>query len=352
MKFDSYIRFLKSDIYEKCSILDLKGKPLPYETDDTLDDDPSCDNYNPVRTRIAGSSTGSTIGGQSIANGKNISTAAKKRRSFIPWAKIKSSINNKAASLSSMPATKAELIGSKKQYMMRKITNSITKIRSKSLDEHLTNHVQKHSSEPHSHSSSIDKTSTILSMAPNSSESIDSSDHNNVFTTAGSPVSSGIGKIVSDLACSISTSQSAGTSPPPPISGTSISNASTGSEPALPSSSSISYPSSSFNHNCNRDNCHFLRIVFPDRSQTVVPSSPSETIENLLQKLIDKRSLKYLAWDVFTTGNDKVIMIICFNCSLNPLFLLIAFGSIDQHHTIRLYRASSRTTSFVSSGIS
>lgn len=352
MKFDSYIRFLKSDIYEKCSILDLKGKPLPYETDDTLDDDPSCDNFNLVRTRIAGSSTGSTIG-QSAVNGKNISTAAKKRRSFIPWAKIKSSINNKAASLSSMPATKAELIGSKKQYMMRKITNSITKIRSKSLDEHLTNHVQKHSSEPPSHSSSIDKTSTILSMAPNSSESIDSSDHNNVFTTAGSPISSGIGKIVPDIACSVS--QSAGTSPPPPITGTPISNSSiiTGSEPALPSSSSISYPSSSFNHNCNRDNCHFLRIVFPDRSQTVVPSSPSETIENLLQKLIDKRSLKYLAWDVFTTGNDKVI-IFCLNYSVNLIFFyfLLAFGSNDQHNTIGLYRASSRTTGFVSSGIS
>ncbi|KAF7496555.1 Regulator of G-protein signaling 12 [Sarcoptes scabiei] len=270
MKFDSYVRFLKSEIYEKCLLLDLKGKTLPYEKDYVEDQD------------------------QDVLKQQKLS-------------------HQKSASLSSMPASK-ELIGSRKQFMMRKLTNSITKIRSKSLDEHLTNHVcsKQLGSEPSSHSSSIDKNvlaqksyhfcSSRSSLIPNSSDSIDSSDHTNVFQS-----SSDINRSVPDVGYIMTA-----TSPPPyktliansdpssPLATSSLSTSSTSNQNRMKASSS-----SSFNHNCNRDNCHLLRIVFPDRSQTVIPPSPNETIDGLLTRLIEKRSLKYLAWDVFVTGSDK-----------------------------------------------
>ncbi|KAH7636896.1 regulator of g protein signaling-like protein [Dermatophagoides farinae] len=335
MKFDSYVRFLKSDIYEKCSLLDLKGESLPYENDDAIIDDTSCDTL--LNLASSSANTVMTSGRSGYHSGKNNPTAVKKRRSFIPWARLKSSINHKAASLSSMAApssTKTDMFGSKKQYMMRKLTNSIHKIRSKSLDEHLTNHVnnktqQSIGSEPHSNNSSIDKSSIISngqknqfnsasrsSLMPNSSDSIDSSDHN-VFPPSPDNLKS---VEIVDASCSPPTSipstiehlkrhsESDPVSPAkfvPSAVATSLTSTSTTETAAnisiFPSSSS----SSSFNHNCNRDNCHFLRIVFPDRSQTVVPSSPNETINNLLKKLFEKRSLKYLAWDVFITGNEK-----------------------------------------------
>lgn len=37
MKFDSYSRFLKSDLYNKCLSQDRKGLPLPFPGDETLD---------------------------------------------------------------------------------------------------------------------------------------------------------------------------------------------------------------------------------------------------------------------------------------------------------------------------
>ncbi|OTF77095.1 regulator of G protein signaling-like protein, partial [Euroglyphus maynei] len=330
MKFDSYVRFLKSDIYEKCSILDLKGESLPYENDDAIVGDTICDTLLDSESCSANTmSTSERSGG--YHSGKNNPAAVKKRRSFIPWARLKSSINHKAASLSSMAApssTKAEMFGSKKQYMMRKLTNSIHKIRSKSLDEHLTNHVNnkpQHSigSETQSHNSSIDKSSIISigqknqlnstsrsSLMPHSSDSIDSSDHNvfpsspdnmksvEIIDASCSPPTSTIQPSTIKHLKSHSESDPASPAKSLPLAPTSTS---TVNLPSLPSSAS----SSSFNHNCNRDNCHFLRIVFPDRSQTVVPSSPNETINNLLKKLFEKRSLKYLAWDVFITGVEK-----------------------------------------------
>ncbi|XP_076062150.1 regulator of G protein signaling family member locomotion defects isoform X7 [Oratosquilla oratoria] len=39
MKFDSYSRFLKSNLYKDCMACDLRGQPLPYPGDDTLDPD-------------------------------------------------------------------------------------------------------------------------------------------------------------------------------------------------------------------------------------------------------------------------------------------------------------------------
>lgn len=39
MKFDSYSRFLKSSLYQDCMALEVRGQPLPYPGDDTLDPD-------------------------------------------------------------------------------------------------------------------------------------------------------------------------------------------------------------------------------------------------------------------------------------------------------------------------
>ncbi|KAG0728441.1 Regulator of G-protein signaling loco [Chionoecetes opilio] len=39
MKFDSYSRFLKSTLYQDCMTQEMRGQPLPYPGDDTLDPD-------------------------------------------------------------------------------------------------------------------------------------------------------------------------------------------------------------------------------------------------------------------------------------------------------------------------
>lgn len=275
MKFDSYQRFLKSDIYKECALLEIQGKPLPYSLSD--DNSNQCDNSK--------DNGGGGSGGSSSTATPTNTKVSKKRKSIIPWPRFKASINNKAASLSSMPSSHKEL-SFKRPMMMRKITNSITKIRSKSLDDHLTNHVKHH---PDAHSNSVDKAvpnqkslnlgDSRTSLVPNSNDSIDLSDSNNVFSP--SPDNKEMSRLAS---ISVESTEFQA----PPVTNTNPVN------------------TSSFNHNCNRDNCHFLRIVFPDRSQTVVPSTPNKTIDSLLRRLIEKRSLKYLAYDVFVTGDDKV----------------------------------------------
>lgn len=39
MKFDSYSRFLKSNLYKDCVSRDIRGQTLPYPGDETLDPD-------------------------------------------------------------------------------------------------------------------------------------------------------------------------------------------------------------------------------------------------------------------------------------------------------------------------
>lgn len=66
MKFDCYQRFLKSDIYKECVSLELQGKPLPYESDTLTKSE---DNFK----------------------SSQLNTIKPKKRSFIPWHRIKSS---------------------------------------------------------------------------------------------------------------------------------------------------------------------------------------------------------------------------------------------------------------------
>jgi len=294
MKFDSYQRFLKSDIYKECVLLELQGKPLLYEESAT--------------------ETGSAAPSDAATAQPEVKSKSK-RKSLIPWARIKNSItsNNKAASLSSMPSHKESSF--KRPMMMRKITNSITKIRSKSLDDHIVNHINHQAGKHHSSgsggqdgaqvpaSAAVDKVvqgqkslnlgdsrSSLLTQTTSGrggsvahhhqgSDSLDLSDNNNVFSP--SPDNSREGAPMSRVASNEESNTSAEQSP--------INSA------------------SGFNHNCNRDNCHFLRVVFPDRSQTVVPSTPNETIETLLRRLLEKRALQYLAYDVFITGGDDKV---------------------------------------------
>ena len=48
MKFDSYQRFLKSEIYKECVLLELQGKPLPYQNDSGCDDVTSSSSHTSV----------------------------------------------------------------------------------------------------------------------------------------------------------------------------------------------------------------------------------------------------------------------------------------------------------------
>lgn len=360
MKFDSYQRFLKSEIYKECVLLELQGKPLPYQNDSGCDDVTSSSAHTSV------SSFGKQASVDQILSGNGTGTKAdktkSKRRSLIPWHRIKNSIiSHKAASLSSMPSQSSKdgqytgansgpsstsnpsnQSSTKRQpMMMRKITNSITKIRSKSLDDHLTNHikpigsngdaaiaaanaatnvnVKNKSGKESSNSSSSTRTNTpsstitgksssmdkstmdhkssmnhgdsrnsLMNSQTCGSDSIDLSEHNNVF----SPSPDNIGSIeIDERPCTMSNeSGNSGTS---------------STEQSPINSNRTNTVATAFNHNCNRDNCHFLRVVFPDRSQTVVPSTPNETVETLIQRLLIKRSLQYYAYEVYVTGDNN-----------------------------------------------
>lgn len=329
MKFDSYQRFLKSDIYKECALLEIQGKPLPYSDDNQCDSEAG----NSASTAGGAGSTGTGSSGSS----SNGTKPGKKRKSIIPWPRFKASINAKAASLSSMPSTHKEM-SFKRPMMMRKITNSITKIRSKSLDDHLTNHVKHHHET--THSGSVDKAvpnqkslnldDSRNSLVPNSSDSIDLSESNNVFSP--SPDNKDCARLASLSNGSSESSVNAAATTT--TSATTSGNTTTTTATATTSSNVISQ--SSFNHNCNRDNCHLLRVLFPDRSQTVVPSTPNETIDSLLRRLIEKRGLRYLAYDVFVTGCDKVSNTHWVGEDSYDVSF-IATGFVAQHQHSRLY---------------
>jgi hypothetical protein len=74
MKFDCYQRFLKSDIYKECVSMELQGRALPYEcsTAPGVDSDGTGDDNHRFKDT-------------------QINTIKPKKRSFIPWHRIKSS---------------------------------------------------------------------------------------------------------------------------------------------------------------------------------------------------------------------------------------------------------------------
>lgn len=55
------------------------------------------------------------------------------------------------------------------------------------------------------------------------------------------------------------------------------------------------------------------RVILPDGSTTVVPTSQTESIRDVITRLFDKRALRYSSYDVLILGTDEV----------SPLFYLI-----------------------------
>lgn len=50
-------------------------------------------------------------------------------------------------------------------------------------------------------------------------------------------------------------------------------------------------------------------MILPDGSTTVVPTSQTETIKDVITRLLDKRALKYLNYDVLILATDEVSLI-------------------------------------------
>ena len=355
MKFDSYQRFLRSEIYKECALLELQGKPLPYEDAQisTVTSTANADGNGNKETSTTGISTFSGGGSPSKQEPPVKPT---KRKSLFPlhWRTLKNAINNSnnsnnnsntnnnnnkthfhstsSVDSSNSPPTQKE---SFKRTHWRKLTYSIPlRLRSKSLDEKLdqhnnnqhlnNNHINNNTNEilsgsgvsdPHRHhhshseavhssgcrikSSLCDSRNSLITNAGvcsgggsiggtgagGGSDSIDLSDpiNNNVFSPSPESITNGreSGGCISRVA-SLSNESGPSSVDQSPVSNNNVASA--------------------FNHNCNRDSCHFLRIVFPDRSQTIVPSTPDETIEMLLRRLLEKRGLNYMAYDVFVTG--------------------------------------------------
>lgn len=83
----------------------------------------------------------------------------------------------------------------------------------------------------------------------------------------------------------------------------------------------------SFDHNCGREDCHFIRMTFPEyHAQTVVPPLAGETLNHLVLRTIDRKAFKYIAFDVHITGSDKVCYSLELFRTLNNVFsLLLSF---------------------------
>lgn len=212
MKFDCYQRFLKSEVYKECVTLELQGKSLPYETDAQMESEEA------FKT-------------------SQLNTIKPKKRSFIPWHRLKTS-----------KAEKQQLKQlSAKQTYVRKPNATNLKPR------------------PHS----------AYDLTSNSSLSANRSD-------------------VTGSQSSIASSE--------PI----------GKQNAILSKSRESinklngFPALN-GHHCHDDNCHLFRVILPDHSQAVVPLMEGQKIGQMIEKLLQKRSLNYSAFDVFVTGSEKVI---------------------------------------------
>lgn len=48
------------------------------------------------------------------------------------------------------------------------------------------------------------------------------------------------------------------------------------------------------------------RVILPDGSTTVVPTSQSESIKDVVTRLLDKRALRYSNYDVLVLATDEV----------------------------------------------
>lgn len=238
MKFDSYLRFLRSDIFAECAIAEQSGRPLPYEER------------------------------ENALNKNDPNKGSKsKLRSFIPWSRIKSSlVNSKAASLSSMPKDG-------RRAMMYKLTSSITKLRSKSLDEQIQNSVRSSSATlmmgkyrnmmHQGHSSSVDH------GAREGGGSIDF----DAITSSETPGPSRIASLSSSTSAEMS-----------PVGGHHSSAAS--ARKGIPSS--------------------LLRVTYPDGSSTIVSCSSGETLDSLIRRLLLKRRIDYTRFAVVKTGESVV----------------------------------------------
>lgn len=285
MKFDSYPRFLRSDIFTECASAEQAGRPLPYEEkgENRLTSDQPTE---------LGSEEGK------LPNNNNKS----KRRSFLPWARIKSSLANaKASSVSSMPAKDVFTVATFRRPMMRKLTNSIgMKMRSKSLDEHLhhsvavpTYSVGASSSKSTSTSSTSRHPSkrsfTLAANSPQISCAGDSLDLDTVFSPLPTDQTASVTATADSADCLHLTALESVSS--------AINNK------ASPTFSPSSYSCAA---HCARTNCHLLRISFPDRSQTVAYGTAGETLEFLITRLLQKRNLAFSAFDVFKTGENVV----------------------------------------------
>ena len=300
MKFDSYHRFLRSDIFAKCASAEQLGKPLPYEdggkencvAEDAAAADSAMSPANADEGGGGGSSSRASTSGKTS-----------KRRSFIPWTRISWSTllaSSKTASLSSMPGNKQEQMGSRRP-MMYKLASSITKLRSKSLDDQVHNSVRSNSTTlpcgmkagmkeaivggggvgcaggpRQGHSSSVDHSTTATRGG-----SIDCFDVATVFTT--SPETG-----PSRMASLASSSTSAEMSPVGSRSGS----------------------------GCAGIHASLLRVIYPDGSSTITNCSVpvasgsggggENSLDSLIRRLLFKRQIDYTDFEVFKMGESAV----------------------------------------------
>ena len=61
-----------------------------------------------------------------------------------------------------------------------------------------------------------------------------------------------------------------------------------------------------------RSKCTGLcRVILPDGSTTVVTTSQTESIKDVVTRLLDKRALRYSNYDVLILATDEVCVAFC-----------------------------------------
>lgn len=281
MKFDSYPRFLRSHVFAECVLAEQSGKALPYEDSSTAD---LC--HSSANTSTEGAVDSSPEQSDESKQASSKDSKQSKRRSFLPWARIKSSlVTAKAASLSSMPPKESSAVSTFRRPMaVRKFASSITyKLRSRSLDEHIHNSsatprpstasplgtsTERPSAALPGHSSSVEQKRARDNSQQEESLDLDSAAP--VFSPSPDALSGGPGSRVASLS---SCSTSAEGSP-------------VGSKPQHPS---------------------LLRVTFPDSSSTVVAcTTPSESLGDLAHRLLLKRGFDLKEFEVLKPTDSVV----------------------------------------------